>query len=477
MCREGLPQAGLLKSSTRAVLRALDSVVGSVAEFNKCAALAAEAPRGSKQAPESRPRSRRDSFTLEEVAQHSSEGDAWLVVKNRVYDVTAFWPVHPGGRVILTYAGRDATDVFATFHAAASWALLHEHRIGKLAAEDVAATPALLADFRDLRARLQAEGLFRASKAYYAWKAASTCALAATAVAVLAACGGTWAGVVASAALLALFWQQAGWLAHDFLHHQVFAARRLNNAAGYFLGNVCQGFSTDWWKSKHNTHHAAPNELAPGNGGAVDPDIDTLPLLAWSEGMLDALASARVRRLLRAQHYYFVPILMLARLAWAQQSVEHAWRLGKAGRGWGELGLIGLHYSWTAGVAFACLAPMQAIAYLLLGQVLCGLLLSIVFVQSHNGMEVYSGSKDFVTAQVVSTRDILSTPWTDWFTGGLNYQVEHHLFPTLPRHRLGAVAPRVAALCAQHGLAYEACGMAEGMRRVLACLASVARLA
>ena len=91
-----------------------------------------------------------------------------------------------------------------------------------------------------------------------------------------------------------------------------------------------QGFSTDWWKSKHNTHHAAPNELAPGGGGvAVDPDIDTLPLLAWSEGMLDALSSARVRRLLRAQHYYFVPIMMLARLAWAQQSAEHAWRLGR----------------------------------------------------------------------------------------------------------------------------------------------------
>ena len=53
----------------------------------------------------------------------------------QVYDVTAFWRVHPGGRVILTYAGRDATDVFATFHAATSWALLREHQIGELAAE------------------------------------------------------------------------------------------------------------------------------------------------------------------------------------------------------------------------------------------------------------------------------------------------------------------------------------------------------
>jgi len=89
-----------------------------------------------------------------------------------------------------------------------------------------------------------------------------------------------------------------------------------------------QGFSTGWWKAKHNTHHAAPNELAPGGGAPVDPDIDTLPLLAWSEGMLDAMASPAARRLLRAQQYYFVPILMLARLAWAQQSAAHALGLG-----------------------------------------------------------------------------------------------------------------------------------------------------
>jgi len=58
-----------------------------------------------------------------------------VLVAVQVYDVTAFWPAHPGGRVILTYAGRDATDVFATFHSAASWALLREHLIGELASE------------------------------------------------------------------------------------------------------------------------------------------------------------------------------------------------------------------------------------------------------------------------------------------------------------------------------------------------------
>lgn len=51
-----------------------------------------------------------------------------------------------------------------------------------------------------------------------------------------------------------------------------------------------------------------------------------------------------------------------------------------------------------------------------------GFLLSIVFVQSHNGMEVYSDTKDFITAQVVSTRDISAGVWNDWFTGAAQHQ-------------------------------------------------------
>ncbi len=67
---------------------------------------------------------------------------------------------------------------------------------------------------------------------------------------------------IASAIILALFWQQCGWLSHDFLHHQVFHNRVWGDAMGYFIGNVAQGFSVAWWKDKHNTHHAVPNIVA-----------------------------------------------------------------------------------------------------------------------------------------------------------------------------------------------------------------------
>ena len=103
-------------------------------------------------------------------------------------------------------------------------------------------------------------------------------------------------------------------------------------------------------------------------------------------------------------------------------------------------------------------------------------MLALVFVQSHNGMEVYLDDKDFVSAQIVSTRDITSTLWMDWFTGGLNYQLEHHLFPTLPRHNLGRIKGDIQSFCSRHNLNYESCDMSTGTFRVLQRLADIAAI-
>lgn len=168
----------------------------------------------------------------------------------QVYDVSAFVDAHPGGRVILSHAGKDATDAFAAFHAPATWGLLKRFAVGDLADADAApADGTLVADYRALRARLLARGAFRASLPYYAFKLASTAALAATSLAVLAAAASAdgaaaTAGLAfASAATMGLFWQQSGWLAHDFCHQQVFADRRVNRAVALVVGNVWQGFS------------------------------------------------------------------------------------------------------------------------------------------------------------------------------------------------------------------------------------------
>eukprot|EP00803_Ostreobium_quekettii_P006432 evm.model.scf_162EXC.11 EVM.evm.TU.scf_162EXC.11 scf_162EXC:68504-69934(-) len=415
------------------------------------------------------------SFTMKEVALHDSPEDCWIVIRGKVYDVTEFGRVHPGGRVIYTQGGRDASDVFSCFHAAASWQKLAKLCIGDLRKEEE--DSAILADFRKLRSALLAEGLFNSDKVFYAWKVTMNLAILTTAIATLVCSGDQWRYVLLSAFLLALFWQQCGWLAHDFCHHQVFKNRTWNNCFGYLIGDVWLGFSVDWWKNKHNQHHAVPNEL-DNEKFAVDPDIDTLPLLAWSADMLETLPDSAYRTLIRFQHLLFWPILCMARVVWLQQSFTHVLATSmKDGKAWQELSFLGLHYAWYFGVVLCSLSPWKAAAYLVLSQVLAGFMLSFAFVQSHNGMEIYSDSKDFVTSQIVSTRDITGTQWVNWFMGGLNYQIEHHLFPTLPRHNLSKVRQRVKELCAKHGLSYEECTMAVGTKRVMQQLIDVARCA
>ena len=104
---------------------------------------------------------------------------------------------------------------------------------------------------------------------YYLWKFLSTASIAALAIVICVATTGFALKMVA-ALLLALFWQQSGWLSHDFGHHQVFRSRFLNDCVILLTGNLWQGFSTQWWKHKHNTHHAIPNvhETADGLHGA-----------------------------------------------------------------------------------------------------------------------------------------------------------------------------------------------------------------
>lgn len=414
-------------------------------------------------------------FTPAEVALHRQPQDCWLIVKNKVYDVTEFGNRHPGGSVIYTYGGRDATDVFTAFHDSSTWQLLQEYHIGELVAPEP--TPELVKDFRELRVSMLRARLYESSVAFYIYKSVSVLSLLVASIALIAA-NKTLPAVLFSAFLLGLFWQQCGWLAHDFLHHQVFKSRAANDAlGGYLFGNVLQGFSAAWWKAKHNTHHAAPNACDEGYH-AVDPDIDTLPLLAWSKEMLATVESPRVRAFIRWQTCLFLPILLFARFAWLHSSWTYvrAAKMPERQRAI-ETALLALHYALFGGAACGLLPLPLAATWLLGGELLSGAFLGIVFVQSHNGMEIYNDAKDFYSAQIVSTRDVAGSVFNDWFTGGLNRQIEHHLFPSLPRHNLHKAASRVKALCKKHGLVYEDVGLARGTSLVLKRLAEVAAFA
>ncbi|CAI5516184.1 unnamed protein product [Closterium sp. Naga37s-1] len=416
-------------------------------------------------------------FTMDEVSKHNRPGDAWVVVQNKVYDVSDFADQHPGGRVIYLLAGRNATDVFAVFHKPSTSAFLATLYIGDLKDSEVEPTGDLLKDFRDLRSSFEAKGYFKCSPAYYLFKVLSTFAIVAASIAIIMGTSDPrW--VLVSGVLLGLYFQQVGWLSHDFLHHQVFQSRSLNTfIGGYIHGNLAQGFSMNWWKNKHATHHAITNECDK-EYRPIDPDIDTLPYLAWSEDILATVKSKTVRSLLRYQSYLFLPTLFVARFAWSYASLTYCFsdEVPAKERFYERLFMV-LHYAWVLGFGFGCLPFWTAVTWLLTAQISGGLFLSFVFVQSHNAMEIYNEGKDFYTAQIVTTRNVSDGLFNDWFTGGLNKQLEHHLFPTMPRHHLGKTCKAVKELCEKHGLAYEKVSFAKGTSLVLEHLSKIAEKA
>eukprot|EP00842_Homolaphlyctis_polyrhiza_P007112 jgi/Hompol1/990/HPOL_004455-RA len=405
----------------------------------------------------------------------NANAPALLVIHGKVYDISgSFLAWHPGGAVAFSQVGYDASGAFDAFHDQKTTAILAKYCVGELAPAEVAAAPnaAFLKDIAQLRADIKANGWDKANPFYYLYKIATNAALIGTSITLLALYGSTVIGVVAASFFLALFWQQSGWLAHDFLHNQVFKKRWHNELMGYFIGNVCQGFSVAWWKHKHCTHHAATNIHS------MDPDIDTLPYLAWSEHALEGFAGMSDEQLAEAlvknQAILFFPILSFARFAWATQSLLWNTTSPKSRPFPTTSGLervtIAIHYAWLFGAAFYFCPPLLAILWISLGQTLCGFMLASVFTLNHNGMPVYSVKDslpmDFYEISIVTGRNVEPTHFNNWFTGGLNFQIEHHMFPFVPRHNLSKIAPTVVEISKRYNIPYHSTSFGSGMREV-----------
>lgn len=433
------------------------------------------------------------TITWHELAKHNSVNDAWIAIKGRVYDVTDFTNLHPGGDIILTAAGLDATDVFAGFHSSTSAALLLPPLcIGQL---DSPTSPLLsnnvdteyIRDVQQLRNEVYSLRLFDSSKLFYAYKIMSNVSICVTSAALALYAPTNPFVILIAAVLMGLFWQQCGWLAHDFLHHQVFNFRPLNNAFGILIGNIFQGFSVSWWKNKHNHHHAVPNVTDAPSGG--DPDIATTPILFWSEKLIEQENLEEFPRwMLRNQAILYWPIMCMARSSWLLQSMTYhiqkrnpyftpTWLF------YSELGGLAIHHFlyFTLLYKIGVSSIVNAILFQVVAQSMGGLFLSCVFTVGHNAMDVLTEKEmrqvDFVRLQARTTRNVTPHWFTDWFCGGLNYQVEHHIFPSIPRHNLPTVAKMFRQFCHKHSVPYTSEGLIQGNKSVCAILEKISKSA
>jgi fatty acid desaturase len=319
-------------------------------------------------------------------------------------------------------------------------------------------------DFAELSRQIRRDGLLNRRPRYYAMKITIMAVLYAAGWAAVAALGGSWFQLLA-AVYLAVIFGQLGFLGHEAGHRQIFRSRRGNDIVGLVLGDLLIGLSYGWWTGKHNRHHAHPNQLGK------DPDIG-IPVIAFTPGQAAGRRGLR-RALARYQAYLFFPMLLLEAVSMHVTSIWAVLRgPARPGRRWLEGGLLLAHFAGYLTAIALLMPPLNAIAFLAVQQGLLGIYLGCAFAPNHKGMPVLGeeDNLDFLRRQVLTSRNVTGGPLVETLLGGLNYQIEHHLFPSMPRPSLRRCRSLVRAFCAQHELPYAELNLVASYAQVLRAL-------
>jgi fatty acid desaturase len=324
-------------------------------------------------------------------------------------------------------------------------------------------------EYAQLSRQIKQAGLLGRRPGYYIWKIAATAAALAAGWAVFVLVGDSW-WQLGVAAFLAVMFTQVGFLGHDAGHRQVFGSRRRSYVAGLLLGNLGIGLSCGWWVGKHNRHHAHPNTED------ADPDI-AAGALAFTAAQ--ARASRGVARLVyRYQAYLFFPMLLLEAIGLHAASIRALTSQASRHRSW-EASLLAAHVGGYLTAVLVVLSPVKAVVFILVQQGLFGLYLGCSFAPNHKGMPILgpADQRDFLRRQVLTSRNVRGGWLTDLVLGGLNYQIEHHLFPSMPRPNLRRSQALVAAFCEQQGLPYCQSSLAGSYAQALRHLNTTGRAA
>jgi fatty acid desaturase len=320
--------------------------------------------------------------------------------------------------------------------------------------------------YTDLSRTVRELGLLQRRHGYYWTRIA----------AVTAAFGAIWAGVVllgdswwqlTLAGALAVVLTQVAFLSHDSAHRQIFDSAAWNDWTARLLAGGLAGLSASWWRTKHSRHHAAPNQLDS------DPDIDSA-VLAFTP---DAAASRTgpAAWLGRRQGWFFFPLLTLEGVNLHVASLRHLLGRQTAPFQRLEAALVLSRLGGYVAVLLILLPVGKAGAFLGLQLAIFGVCLGGSFAPNHKGMPLVPATMklDFLRRQVLMSRNVRGGLVVDFALGGLNYQVEHHLFPSMPRPNLKTVQPVVREYCALHGVTYTEVGLFASYRIVVDYLNNV----
>ncbi|KAA1427520.1 fatty acid desaturase family protein [Nocardioides antri] len=301
-------------------------------------------------------------------------------------------------------------------------------------------------DYGELVRQIRVRGLLQPRPRYYVVLGSLNLVALLLAVAGLVLLRDSWWAVLL-APVFAVVSGQIAFFSHDAAHRQISRSSRVSAMLCLVHGNLLNGLSYGWWLDKHNAHHAHPNDLES------DPDV------AVGAFVFDAEQAGERRGmaawLTRHQAGLFFPMLTLEAINLRVSSVRAVLRPGLRYRRT-EAALLLAHGVLYAALLVSTLTWAQALVFLAVHQALFGVYLGCSFAPAHKGMPTLTPEQDSdpLLRQVLTARNVPGGPFLGLMLGGLNLQIEHHLFPSMPRPNLRRARPIVRRHCQVHGIPY-----------------------
>jgi fatty acid desaturase 3 (Delta-13 desaturase) len=364
----------------------------------------------------------------------------WLVVGDDVYDVTRFAEHHPGGRQILELRGSEATLPLINAHGVQGNLpdLPRKLRVGEI---DESTLPAVDRDLRALWRGFLQRGLFRYRRRWLLFDVARGLALWALAWWCI-----SWSPPLAFVCFVVARLNVIYWV-HDVCHDSVFANRDRARFWAEWVSLFFVGTPVlDYQYIVHRIHHGFTNLLD------ADQALNTGPVV-WHHKML---ARSSPRFVAVQAWIWFLIILPLTLPFFLGSAIYSRAKQGD----WGRIGFVALRWA-VARVLFG-----EHVVLLIAPVFVAGYLLSLTASLNHFHRPISERPDPSFARWVTNVTQNLRErgPLARWFTGGLNFHIEHHFFATMPRRNYPVISAEVQAFCARHGLPYNTCSLPQALR-------------
>ncbi|KAJ3108388.1 hypothetical protein HK100_003451 [Physocladia obscura] len=452
---------------------------------------------------------------MAQVRELAQAGRIVVVFHSKVYDLTAWARFHPGGDLavmhmngilllilpvlipihhpfsihpvtnyitnwLLNTTCKDATDAIIAYHP--DWVIdkkIPHFCVGELASTERTVSPKISQAYRALDLKIRDMGLYQTNYNFYIREVCKFAALWVAAIYLILRYP-TFYGVLASSVCCAILWWQAAFVVHDAGHSGITHDSWTDMVMGISLANFFGGLSVGWWKKNHNVHHIVTNDVED------DPDIQHMPFMAVTSRLMNNIYSTYYKRvmdfdavakiMIPVQHYTFYILLALGRFNLYVNSIAHLTSKDRVPHRFLELTGITVFWIWYLSLLSTLRATPSLIVMHILVSHMLTCILHVQITLSHFGMDTSDVENEtFAEMAFRTTMDVDCPRWFDWFHGGLQFQVAHHLFPRVPRHNLRTLRPLISTFAKEHGLTYHNYEFIHGNWIVVRQLAKVAQ--